>query len=107
LEHELEHVRQFYGPLVASIIIGICLGMFKWGLIVGLCLHFALYFASSKYRLWAELRAYTIQAMMVPEKHRIQALMVYAKFIATRYSLNISVQTAFLKLKEKLAEARE
>jgi len=74
LYHELTHVRQFYRTLG---------------------LHAILYLLSKRYRLKAEIEAYREQlkhppAVNNPEPYRE----LYAKFIATKYGLDISEREA-------------
>lgn len=75
LAHELTHVRQWYATLGP---------------------HSLLYLVSRRYRLWAEVRAYRIQACHYPDDRRP----LFARFIAANYGLNVTVDAALEALRK-------
>ena len=105
LAHELEHVRQFWTlffffgvlPFAANWIAGSPLGNLGTLLLaLGVSAHAALYLLVPRYRLWAELRAYSVQLKhMEPREHYAAK---YGTYIAEHYRLNISANEATSRL---------
>lgn len=103
LEHELEHVRQWYRPILGGALIT-ALGsvammvqmagdqtestllMILTGAFVGACVHPLLYKFVKKYKLWAEVSAYKVQNDCYPDDRTD----LFAGFIAIKYKLEMS-----------------
>lgn len=73
--HELEHVKQALRGLLIA--------------------HLLLYQFSARYKLWAEVAAYRIQAKHYPDDRRP----LFARFIAQHYGLDVSEQEALEALR--------
>jgi len=76
--HEAEHVRQWWTGVLIGILVALAL-------IAGGALH-PLAYLLPRYRLWAEARAYHIQATHYPDDRT----RLFAGFIATNYGLEIT-----------------
>lgn len=74
--HEFEHVKQSFMGLIVA--------------------HALLYLFWAPYRLWAEVEAYEVQARHYPDDR----LPKFAKFIATKYGLDVSEAEALRLLRE-------
>ena len=102
--HEAEHVRQWWlgvliGALVALAISSMSSewsGYWPLALSAGGALHPLAYLLLPRYRLWAEARAYRIQATHYPDDRT----RLFAGFISTRYNLKISAAQALEELKK-------
>lgn len=107
LEHELEHVRQFWrmvtsGLLVAGLCALLAIGLDEPGFfalamvapIVGALGHNLLYRLVDAYRLWSEVTCYRIQARWYPDDRRP----LFAQFIANDYRLDVSEAVALRML---------
>lgn len=112
LAHELEHVAQFWrgGFLVALVLIAAAtifaaeLGALRLTLLGAapgavLAAHPALYTWVPRYRLWAELLAYHIQAQVRAADGK-DRLPLFAGFIADRYGLDITAAEAERRLRQ-------
>lgn len=102
--HEYEHVRQWWvgvliGALAAFVLtflpeLSAWSSWWMFALIAGVALHPLAYMLLPSYRLWAEVRAYRIQACCYPDDRR----RLFAGFIATRYGLMVSVEDVMTQL---------
>lgn len=96
--HEAEHVRQWYvGVLIGALaVLAISSMPSEWSgywplaLSAGCALHPLAYMLLPRYRLWAEARAYRIQASCYPDDRT----RLFAGFLASRYGLTVSVDDA-------------
>lgn len=77
LAHEIVHVKQ-------------------WFLTLGL--HSLLYRFSKSYRYLAEIKAYRKQLTYVQGNEKSDVALIFAKFISTRYNLNVTKEEAFKDL---------
>ena len=67
-----------------------------WSLFpLGAAIHPVMYAAFLRYRLWAEVAAYRIQAKHYPDDRRP----LFARFIAQHYGIDVSEQEALELLK--------
>lgn len=106
LNHELNHVKQFYTPLLISL--GIFAALWLWLgyfhiysayiLIIGGTLHSLLYLLVRPYKLWSEVTSYRIQAKSYSNYQ--EKLQEFAGYIAKYYNLNISQNEALLLLQK-------
>lgn len=109
LEHELEHVRQFWrmvfsGVLLSALFVLMAVlfddqGWFASAILVpfiGLLGHNFLYSRFAAYRLWSEVTCYRIQARWYPDDRRP----LFAEFIAYEYGLDITPQDALRRLND-------
>ena len=95
--HELEHVRQFWSmfAMVSSILVGVVYFShllplyYLYAILSGVVMHSVLYDKISKYRLWAEAKAYAIQTK--PDRSDLD---VMAYRLSFAYQLNISQEEA-------------
>lgn len=114
LAHELMgHVAQFWrAGLIAALallLIGLESGtvlvggipMHPWWLIPGAVLgtHSLLYLLAPAYRLWAEVVAYRLQAQARAGDGK-DRLPLFARFIASRYGLDVTEAEALQRLRE-------
>lgn len=98
--HEYEHVRQFWLWVALGALGAIALAFMPtmaaysalWldALLAGFALHPIAYLMVPRYRLWAEARAYRVQATYYPDDRR----KLFAAFIATNYDLSVTVDEA-------------
>lgn len=98
LKHEMTHVLQWYFWLLISMLISLGLHFFNpemfddtvfgYGLIIGACLHGAMYTLIPKYKLFAEVMAYRVQ-LHYCDKDRVD---LFAKFITERYNLDVDIE---------------
>lgn len=65
-------------------------GSMAAALIAGCSLHPVAYLLFPRYRLWAEARAYRIQARCYPDDRT----RMFSRFIAVNYELSVSVDDA-------------
>lgn len=99
-KHELEHVEQWYDCVLIGVLGALFLSylpelsawskMWPFALSAGCALHPLAYMLLPRYRLWAEARAYRIQASCYPDDRT----RLFAGFIAKNYSLNVSIDEA-------------
>ena len=99
--HEDTHAKQWWAWMLAGTLAALVvepLGSFLWyyALLAGAGMHAVLYKFVHAYRLWCEVKAYRVQAQYYADDRRL----LFAKFISTKYRLNISTEDAFLLLKE-------
>lgn len=100
LEHELTHARQWYFlGLITTLaaLLAMNLGCKYWQFMATLSFatHSILYMVSPMYRLWSEVQAYQLQA-----KHYLDdRLELFACFISTRYSIDVSKEEVLRLLK--------
>jgi hypothetical protein len=99
VEHELEHVRQWYTWVFVSAIAAWALfnnaAYWQYALALGVSLHGLLYRFVPAYRQWAEVEAYKVQA-----ENCDTPLETFATFIATDYDLSITPEAALQLLKD-------
>jgi hypothetical protein len=99
VEHELEHVRQWYTWVSVSAIVAWALfnnaAYWQYALAMGVSIHGLLYRFVDSYRQWAEVDAYKVQA-----ENCDTPLSVFATYIATDYDLPITAEAALQLLKE-------
>ncbi len=104
LQHELNHVKQFWFPVLLSVIPFIAVlfieetfnSLYLLIIYVGTLIHSLLYRFASKYRLWSEVQSYRIQANYYANK--LEKIKKFAIFISTKYQLKISVEEALILL---------
>jgi len=94
--HEAEHVRQWWMGVLIGMLVALALNILPapaicsvwWPLALsaGAALHPLAYLLLPRYRLWAEARAYRIQATHYPDDRS----RLFAGFIASRYGLEIT-----------------
>jgi hypothetical protein len=72
-QHELVHVRQWLWTL----------GMLP-----------LLYWLFPRFKFWAEVQAYRVQAQYYADDRRL----LFAKFISTKYGLDVSIERAYAAL---------
>lgn len=97
--HEQVHAKQWWAWFLAGAVVAYFLwplGEFLWyyALLAGVGMHFALYKFVHAYRLWSEVQAYKLQACYYADDRRL----LFAKFISTKYRLNISLEQAYAAL---------
>lgn len=106
LAHEVEHIKQWAVLsaitcaliAVAGLHIGLINGVPAWSIFpIGLGLHAMLYSLLPEYRLWAEVNAYRVQAGYYAEDR----LPLFARFIAKRYDIPITPDSALKLLRGK------
>ena len=106
LQHELEHVRQFWLPILLSMLMsaGVAglahifhfdLAFAALPLFIGLLWHFTLSRFSKTYRYWSEVRAYHIQSECYDDDRRP----LFAQFIAENYGLVVTQEQALAELR--------
>lgn len=96
LNHELNHVKQFYIPFGISIIIcGLAFGIFQeyqWWmsliLALGFSSHSLMYKFIPKYRLWSEVACYKIQAKYYADY--AERIRLFSTYIVNYYNLKVS-----------------
>lgn len=96
--HEAEHVRQWYVGVLIGVLAALAISSTssEWSaywplaLSAGCALHPLAYMLLPRYRLWAEARAYRIQASCYPDDRT----RLFAGFLASRYGLTVSVDDA-------------
>ena len=106
LNHELNHVKQFYTPLLISL--GIFAALWLWLgyiseyslfiIMAGYSFHGLMYLLVRPYKLWSEVTSYRIQAKSYPNYQ--EKLQEFAGYIAKYYNLNISQNEALLLLQK-------
>lgn len=106
LNHELNHVKQFYTPLLISL--GIFAALWLWLgyisiysvyiLTIGGSLHSLLYLLVRPYKLWSEVTSYKVQAKHYANYN--EKLQEFAGYIAKYYNLNISQNEALVLLQK-------
>ena len=92
--HEAEHVRQWYVGVLIGALAALAIssmssewpGYWPLALSAGGALHPLAYLLLPRYRLWAEARAYRIQATHYPDDRT----RLFAGFIVARYGLEIT-----------------
>lgn len=103
LAHEKTHVLQFWvvSFLSALFILGLSVlyPLFLCCLPIVFGVHGLLYLTLSPYRLWAELTAYRKQLSY--SKNPDVSAELFGKFIASKYRLKISAESATYLLKEQ------
>lgn len=97
--HEQVHANQWWAWFLAGAVAAYFLyplGNFYWyyALLAGVGMHAVLYKFVHAYRLWSEVQAYKLQAGYYADDRRL----LFAKFIATKYKLNISTEKAYALL---------
>lgn len=105
LAHERVHVRQWLAGILvaAALALALWLAVPGWAVlaqsvaVVGLGLHPLVRLVSRRYRLWSEVEAYREQLKHYPIDHS----MLFAVFLAERYGLGVSVDSALQLLKEQ------
>lgn len=96
--HEYEHVRQWYVGVLIGILAALTISsipsawsvLWPHALIAGCSLHPVAYLLLPRYKLWAEARAYRIQARCYPDDRT----RMFSRFIAANYGLAVSVDDA-------------
>lgn len=88
LAHEEEHVKQFWAMWLVGFLLTFWISPFFW--IFSCTTHSLLYLLSSKYRLWAEVKAYRKQMQVNSNKD----LETCAEYLATAYKLKLSTREA-------------
>ena len=97
--HEQTHAKQWWSWFLVGAVAAYLLwplGNVYWyyALLAGVGMHFALYKFVHAYRLWCEVKAYRVQAQYYADDRRL----LFAKFISTKYRLNISLEQAYAAL---------
>lgn len=104
LQHELNHIKQFYLPILLTlpIMFGLWyyLGYFDPVLAfvpaIGMLIHPLMYLLIERYRLWSEVDSYKIQLKYYADK--VEKMKKFAYFISTKYRLHISETDALILL---------
>lgn len=109
LEHELEHVRQFWRVVLSSLLLMALFILLAFWLedqgwlavailtpCIGLLTHNFLYARIDAYRLWSEVECYRIQARWYSDDRRP----LFAQFIANDYRLSVSEADALRMLRD-------
>lgn len=102
--HEAEHVRQWWmgvligglAALMPTILLAPAIWSAWWPLALsaGCGLHPLAYLLLPRYRLWAEARAYRIQASCYPDDRS----RLFAGFLASKYGLEITPGEALIEI---------
>lgn len=100
-QHEYTHVQQFYAWLIACTLIATMVSLFfsgfpawlivSYGFALGLIPDALLYRLVDRYRLWAEVHAYRVQASHYPPGTDVTWM---ATVISTKYGLTITPEAA-------------
>jgi hypothetical protein len=95
IQHELEHVRQFYRPIGAALLAGamlsiiyplLALPIMYAAALTGMLFHVLAYKLIDAYKLRCEATAYWIQSRYYSDNR----LPLFARFISANYGLDIS-----------------
>lgn len=101
LQHELEHVKQYWSLNLKFTIVLLALATFfnlnPYYAVIGFAAHGLLYGFIKPYRYWAELKAYAVQLQYSEDKEK--DLQLFGGFIADSYKLNVSKEKATIALK--------
>ena len=94
--HEQTHANQWWAWVGVGLIAAFFLeplGGFLWyyALLAGVGMHAVLYLLVPAYKLWCEVAAYREQAKHYADDRRL----LFARFIATKYRLNITTEDAY------------
>lgn len=98
-EHELLHVKQWAAWSILMIpLLYVLYSINRLDLaylaVIPLSLHSFLYMTFPKYKLWAEVQAYKVQAAQYKDNRKP----LFADYISKNYSLNITKEQALVEL---------
>lgn len=106
LNHELNHVKQFFMPLLISLSIFAALWVWlgyisEYSLFIimaGYSFHGLMYLLVKPYKLWSEVTSYRVQAKSYPNYE--EKLEEFAGYISKYYKLDITPENALKELKK-------
>lgn len=98
-EHELLHVKQWAAWSILTIpLLYVLYSINRLDLaylaVIPLSIHSFLYMIFPKYKLWAEVQAYKVQAAQYKDNRKP----LFAEYISKNYSLNITKEQALVEL---------
>ena len=105
--HEYEHVRQWYVGVLLGLIAALALitmpGLAAWAqlwpvaIAIAISLPSVAYAVIPAYKLWAEVKAYQVQAGYYADDRKP----LFAQFISANYGLDITPEAALTLLRKK------